>query len=89
MGGRLARDGWFDGKGLDLVNSTRSALKEKWDSFLKDGRISRDECIRLHREIHRALRELEPDLDDATHARITPVLVMYEMLIELEIELSK
>lgn len=81
----MPRDGWFDGRGVDLVNSTKAALKEKWDKFLKDGKISGDECINLHREIHGLLRKIEPTLDDETHRTITPVLVMYEMLVELEI----
>ena len=81
----MPRDGWFDGKGLDLVNSTRAALKEKWEKFLKDGVISGDECINLHREIHVNLRAMEHLLDDETHRVLTPILVMYEMLVELEI----
>ncbi|MHC5038915.1 MAG: hypothetical protein ACYTHM_16520 [Planctomycetota bacterium] len=80
----MARDGWFDGRGLDLINSTREALKDKWASFQKDGRISKDECVRLRQEIYRALREIEADLDDGIHQRLTPILVMYEMLVELE-----
>ena len=80
----MARDGWFDGRGLDLTNSTREALEEKWASFLKDGRISEDECVRLRQEIYDALRGIEPDLDDAIHGRLTSILVMYEMLVELQ-----
>lgn len=80
----MPRDGWFDGRGLDLINSTREALKEKWDRFRKDGRISEEECIALRNEIYKALRALEGDLDDALHARLTGVLVMYEMLVELQ-----
>ena len=85
----MSRDGWFDGRGLDLFNSTREALKEKWASFQKDGRISEDECVRLRNEIYRELRDLEPELDDRTHASVTPILVMYEMLVELELAMRK
>ncbi|MHC4777431.1 MAG: hypothetical protein ACYTFG_02510 [Planctomycetota bacterium] len=80
----MARDGWFDGKGLDLTNSTREALDEKWASFLKDGRISEDECVKLRQEIYESLRTVEVTLDDSTHKSITPILVMYEMLVELQ-----
>lgn len=80
----MARDGWFDGRGLDLINSTREALQEKWNTFLEDGIISSSECIRLRREIYDKLAELEPHLDDDTHRRLTPILVLYEMLVELQ-----
>lgn len=81
----MARDGWFDGKGLDLVNSTREALRERWETFLEDGEISADERVRLRQEIYRDLHALEPRLDDALHEELTRILVKYEMLIELHL----
>ncbi len=82
----MPRDGWFDGRGVDLVHSTRKALEKTWASFLKDGRISSDECVRLHREIYEALRKIEGDLDAETHRKLTPILVKYEMLVELQMQ---
>ena len=81
----MARDGWFDGKGLDLVNSTRVALKDKWDTFLMDGVISADEKVKLRQEIYKDLKELEPSLDDQIHAELTKILIKYEMLIEIHL----
>ena len=70
----MPRDDWFDGRGLDLINSTRDSLREKWEEFRKDGRISGDDCVALREEIYAALREIEPDLDDEIHSRLTKVL---------------
>jgi polyhydroxyalkanoate synthesis regulator phasin len=79
----MARDGWFDGKGLDLVNSTREALQEQWDILMQDGVVSPDERVRLRQEIYKSLKKLEPRLGNEIHKDLTAILVKYEMLIEL------
>lgn len=79
----MARDGWFDGKGLELNNSTVRARREEWEKLLADGQISSDERMRLRQEIYRRLQALEPQLADAEHSELTEILVGYEMLIEM------
>ncbi len=79
----MPRDGWFDGRGLDLVNCTKEALKEKWDLFLRDGVILADERVKLRQEIYSDLKMIEPRLDEALHRELTSILVKYEMLVEL------
>lgn len=79
----MARDGWFDGKGLELNNSTVRARREDWARILADGKISSDERMRLRQEIYRRLQSLEPRLADPEHAELTEILVGYEMLIEM------
>jgi len=81
----MTRDGWFDGKGLDLVNSTREALRDRWEHLLDDGSISADEKVNLRQEIYRDLGKIEPKLDQALHEELTRILVKYEMLIELHL----
>ena len=52
----MARDGWFDGKGLELNNSTVRARRDEWARILADGKISSDERMRLRQEIYRRLQ---------------------------------
>jgi hypothetical protein len=79
----MSRDGWFDGKGLELNNSTVRARREEWERMLKDGQITPDERMRLRQAIYRKLQALEPRLADPDHAELTEILVGYEMLIEM------
>jgi polyhydroxyalkanoate synthesis regulator phasin len=79
----MARDGWFDGRGLELNNSTLRARRTDWERMLSDGEITRDDRMRLRQEIYRRLQELESRLGDQEHAELTEILVGYEMLIEM------
>ncbi|MHC5020337.1 MAG: hypothetical protein ACYTGX_09545 [Planctomycetota bacterium] len=79
----MARDGWFDGRGLELNNSTVRARRADWERMLSDGAITRDDRMRLRQEIYRRLQELESRLGDQEHAELTEILVGYEMLIEM------
>ncbi len=79
----MPRDGWFDGKGLDIVNCTREALREKWDLFLEDGAVLTDEMVKLRQEIYTELKKIENLLDDGMHLALSRILVKYEMLVEL------
>ena len=79
----MSRDGWFDGRGLELNNSTVRARREEWERLLKDGQVSPDERMRLRQAIYRKLQTLEPRLADPEHAELTEILVGYEMLIEM------
>jgi polyhydroxyalkanoate synthesis regulator phasin len=79
----MARDGWFDGRGLELNNSTVRARRADWERMLSDGAITRDDRMRLRQEIYRRLQNLESRLGDQEHAELTEILVGYEMLIEM------
>ncbi len=79
----MARDGWFDGRGLELNNSTLRARRSDWERMLSDGAITSDDRMRLRQEIYRRLQALESRLADQEHAELTEILVGYEMLIEM------
>jgi len=79
----MPRDGWFDGKGLELNNSTLRARRADWERLLARGDVPSDERMRLRQELYRRLQSLEPRLSDAEHAELTAILVGYEMLVEM------
>lgn len=79
----MARDGWFDGRGLELNNSTLRARRSDWERLLSDGPVTRDDRMRLRQEIYRRLQGIEARLGDQEHAEFTEILVGYEMLIEM------
>jgi hypothetical protein len=79
----MPRDGWFDGKGLELNNSTLRARRATWERLLASGDVPSDERMRLRQELYRRLQALEPRLADHEHADLTAILVGYEMLIEM------
>lgn len=79
----MARDGWFDGKGLELNNSTLRARRADWERLLSRGDVPADERMRLRQELYRRLQAIEPGLTDAEHAELTAILVGYEMLVEM------
>lgn len=79
----MGRDGWFDGRGLELNNSTLRARRSEWERVLRDGSVPADARVRLRQELYRRLQALEGRLADPLHAELTEILVGYEMLIEM------
>ena len=79
----MTRDGWFDGRGLELNNSTLRARRAEWERILADGEVTADERMKLRQELYRRLQKLEEHLADDVHAELTEILVGYEMLVEM------
>ncbi|RMD87446.1 MAG: hypothetical protein D6808_01400 [Candidatus Dadabacteria bacterium] len=77
------RDGWFDGKGIDLLRDEFLEEHEGWQEFIADGKITANEILEQEARIVRMLRKLEPTLNDEQHAELTKVLLEYEVLINM------
>ncbi|MCI0343793.1 MAG: hypothetical protein L0216_22030 [Planctomycetales bacterium] len=78
-----ARDGWFDGRGVELNNSTVRARRAAWERILREGAVPADARVRLRQEIYKRLQSVEPRLPDDVHRELTEILVGYEMLVEM------
>ena len=65
----MARDGWFDGKGVDLLRDEFLVTHPGWKKYIADGEIDAS--------------EIEPKLDDAQHEMLTKTLLEYEVLVNM------
>jgi hypothetical protein len=70
----MARASWFDAKrGRPLIEEQLYQLRGYMEA-LADGEIDSEELARQEQRVVAAMRDLEPALDDALHARVTEVL---------------
>ena len=79
----MARDGWFDGKGVDLLRDEFLVTHPGWKKYIADGEIDASEILEQENRIIGMLRELEPKLDDAQHEMLTKTLLEYEVLVNM------
>ncbi len=79
----MGRDGWFDGRGIDLLRDEFLETHAGWQKYIADGEITADEILEQENRIVAMLQKLEPELDDATHARLTKALLEYEVLVNM------
>lgn len=79
----MPRDGWFDGKGIDLFKNALEQRKKEWDEIMKDGVVSDDEVKKQKAIIINKLKRLEPDLGDSVHRKLTDILIDYELLMTM------
>ena len=77
------RDGWFDGRGLDLLRENFLDDHEGWKKYIEDSQITAEEILEQENRIISMLRDLEPTIDDALHKRLTEVLLEYEVLVNM------
>ena len=54
------RDGWFDGRGLDLLREGFLDHHEGWKKYIEDSQITAEEILEQENRIIHMLRELEP-----------------------------
>ena len=77
------RDGWFDGRGLDLLREQFLDHHEGWKKYIADGQITAEEILDQENRIISMLRAIEPQLDDKTHKILTDALLEYEVLVNM------
>lgn len=79
----MARDPWFDGKGLDLYRNDFLDTHPGWRKYIEDGKITAGEILEQEVKIASMLKALEPMLSDEAHAKLTDVLLEYEVLVNM------
>ena len=71
----MARTSWFDDNAQHPSIHERMEKLESFTSALADGQVSKQELSAQEARLMAALKSLEPDLNDAQHAKVTTVLV--------------
>ena len=71
----MARTSWFDDNAQHPSIHERMEKLESFTSALADGQVSKQELTKQEQRLMAALTSLEPDLNDAQHAKVTTVLV--------------
>lgn len=79
----MGRDGWFDGRGIDLLRDEFLETHEGWQKYIADGEITADEILEQETRITDMLKKIENKLDDETHATLTKALLEYEVLVNM------
>lgn len=79
----MARDGWFDGKGIDLFKNALDKRQKEWDEIMADGIVSDKEIKKQKAIIIKKLKHLEPELGDSVHRKVTDILIDYELFIRM------
>ena len=91
----MARTSWFDDDAEQPLIQEQVNKLESFTSALADGQVSRDELNGQEKRLVAALKQLEPDLGDALHAKVTTVLVeltaynVMRLLHELQLERAR
>ena len=71
----MARTSWFDDNAQHPLIHDQIEKLESFTSALADGQVSKQELGVQEQRLVAAMKELEPDLSDALHAKVTTVLV--------------
>jgi hypothetical protein len=71
----VTRTSWFDEDAEQPLIQEQVNKLESFTSALADGQVSRDELSGQEKRLVAAMRQLEPDLSDGLHAKVTAVLV--------------
>jgi hypothetical protein len=79
----MARDGWFDGQGVDLLRDEFLEDHAAWRRYIADGQITASEILEQESRIIDMLKQIEPTLDDKQHENLTKVLLEYEVLVNM------
>ena len=79
----MARDGWFDGKGVDLLRDEFLEEHASWRRYIADGQITAAEILEQETRIVEMLTKIEPTLSDEQHESLTKVLLEYEVLVNM------
>jgi hypothetical protein len=71
----MAKTSWFDDKAEHPILQERATKLESFTSALADGVVTKRELESQEQRLTAALKQLEPELSDALHAKVTTVLV--------------
>lgn len=71
----MARTSWFDEDAEQPLIQEQVNKLESFTSALADGQVSREELGGQEKRLVAAMRQLEPELSDGLHAKVTTVLV--------------
>src|SRR4051794_11208063 len=71
----MARTNWFDETAQHPLIQERASQLETFTSALADGVISRDELARQEQRLVAAMRQVETELSDDQHAKVTNLLM--------------
>ena len=91
----MARTSWFDDKAEHPVIHEQMERLASFTSALADGVVSKQELAGQEQRLVAAMKSLEPDLNDALHAKVTGVLVelsaynVMRLLHELQVERAR
>lgn len=79
----MARDGWFDGEGLELHRDEFLDAHPGWQKYIADGQITAGEILEQEAKIISMLKKIEPKLSDDLHGELTQIFLEYEVLINM------
>ena len=79
----MARDGWFDGQGVDLFKNALDKRKKEWEKFIADGKIDDKEIKMQKAIIIGKLKRFEDELGESQHRKLTDILIDYELLVRM------
>ncbi len=71
----MARTSWFDDKAEHPMIQEQISKLESFTTALADGMVSKQELNGQEQRLVTAMKQLEPDLSDNLHAKVTTVLV--------------
>jgi hypothetical protein len=71
----VARTSWFDEKSEHPLIQEQVSKLESFTSALADGVVTKEELVSQEGRLVAAMKQLEPQLNDALHDRVTTVLV--------------
>ena len=71
----MARTNWFDDKAQHPVIQERVSQLESFTSALADGVVSKTELAAQEQRLVAAMKQVEAELSDEQHAKVTSVLV--------------
>ncbi len=71
----MARTSWFDDQAKHPVIDEQIQKLESFTSAMADGVVSKEELNGQEQRLTAALKELEAELSDDLHAKVTTVLV--------------
>jgi hypothetical protein len=71
----VARTSWFDDDAEQPLIQEQVNKLESFTSALADGRVTHEELSGQENRLVAAMKQLEPDLSDGLHAKVTTVLV--------------
>ena len=71
----MARTSWFDDNAQHPLIHEQIDRLESFTSAMADGQVTKQELSGQEQRLMTALKALEPDLNDAVHAKVTTVLV--------------
>jgi hypothetical protein len=71
----VARTSWFDDRAEQPLIQEQIAKLESFTNALADGIVSHHEVSEQERRLVAAMKQLEPELSDELHAKVTRLLV--------------